>query len=192
MRRLLNLGAALALLATPLSAQTLALTCTFKNLPAGTQVAIEVEPVLHQLTPPTAADPQVTDAAAPLPPAEPTRLSWQAVAPAGGAAPSISQSFAFSAASPDPSLVRVISIRASYRITGAEGSTVPGGGESHEATFGVPVPVGAAAVSRCLRLSAQGAHLIAQIAADCTEASFETASAGDGNLHVRLHVPPAR
>jgi hypothetical protein len=184
------------LAALPAPAERLRLTCTARGLPLGAQVWIEVEPQAHEIAAPTPADTRLRESRPPVAAAEGKR-AWQfEVPPSGDVAPTV-QDFTFPAtvAWTSPSSpgqpIRAIFLKTRFRIDTPGQPLRAGYGEVQEVTLAMSVPPGASEVSRCLRLRAETDRLAVESAADCSEASF-TRAQSDEQMHVRLHIPPAR
>jgi hypothetical protein len=145
------------------------LSCVTKDLPAGAQVWLQVEPEYYQTPAPTPAS-----LGAPSSAPEPASgaSTWQFAVPAGGSAPPSTHTFTFPADLQPTSAKTIGSIRlkASFKVDapGQQGAY----GEVIKADLGMPVLANDAPLARCLRLREEGNKLILESAPDCRDSSF--------------------
>ena len=163
----------------------LSLTCITRDLPAGAQVWLQVEPEHYQTPAPAPASLGGESSA-------PEQASgdsiWQFEVPASGSAPPSTHKFTFPTNLEPTSAKSVSSIRLKIRFKvdapGRQGAY----GEVITATLGMPVLANKLPLSRCVRLREDSDKLILESAPDCSDSSF--ASLGrNGQILVRQPTP---
>jgi hypothetical protein len=186
MRRLLATLIGFGLLASiPAYAESrLKLTCTTRNLAPGAHVWIEVEAQYQQLVAGGPAAGGFRDSA-PRRDAN-ARHSWQFEVPATGEVAPASYEYQFPADVDwtNSGHFGSIYLKTRFKIDNPRGPRRPGYGEVIEASFAMPVPAGAAQLSRCLRLHDEGNRLTVETAADCRDSTFDKARQGGYRVHM--------
>jgi hypothetical protein len=152
-----------------------------RDLAPGTKVWLEVQPAYHQLMRPASPAEKALDSGV-LQQAKGESI-WQF--DTSGKDSPIAHDFSFPVdldQTTGSGHLGVIMLETRFRIDAPGSEERVGYGRVHEMTFAMPV-LGAAPLTRCLRLREAGGRLLVESAVDCRDSSFKKST--------QVHLPPA-